>query len=41
LFGQLPLIEFEGKNLVQSSATTRFFAARGNLLGSTPDETVK
>ncbi len=41
LFGQVPLIEFEGKNIVQSGAASRFFAKRGNLLGDNEDECLK
>jgi len=41
LFGQVPLIEFEGKKLVQSSATARFFASRANLMGQTEEERLK
>jgi hypothetical protein len=38
LFGQLPLVEFNGKRLIQSNSTVRFFARKGNLLGSNEDE---
>lgn len=41
MFGQAPLCEFEGKNLIQSGATARFFAKRGNLLGDNEDEAVR
>jgi len=41
LFGQVPLIEFEGKNIVQSGSASRFFARRGNLLGDNEDECLK
>ena len=32
-FGQVPLVEYEGLDLVQSSATVRFFAKKANLCG--------
>jgi hypothetical protein len=41
MFGQVPLCEFEGKNLVQSGAAARFFARRGNLYGDNDDEAVR
>ena len=41
LFGQVPLIEFEGKNLIQSGSSARFFAKRGNLLGDNEKDAVK
>lgn len=40
-FGQVPLVEYDGKLLVQSGSTARFFAKRGNLLGDNDDELVK
>lgn len=33
-WGQVPLIEFEGKKLAQSLAITRYFAKKFNLVGS-------
>ena len=33
LFQQMPLVEFEGKNIIQSCAIVRYFARRGGLLG--------
>ena len=41
LFGQVPLVEFEGKLMVQSGSITRFFAKRGHLLGENDDEAFK
>nr|AYN44471.1 glutathione S-transferase A1/2-2 [Brachionus calyciflorus] len=38
VFGQLPLVEYEGNNLVQSCSTARYFAAKGDLLGSNEQE---
>jgi glutathione S-transferase len=34
-FNQLPLLQIDGLNLVQSGATIRYLARRGNLLGGT------
>ena len=33
LFQQLPLIEYEGKNMVQSGAIVRYFAKKAHLMG--------
>nr|QVK45602.1 glutathione S transferase [Brachionus paranguensis] len=41
LFGQLPMVEFEGYQLVQSSSIARFFANIANLLGSNEEEKLK
>nr|AYN44494.1 glutathione S-transferase A2 [Brachionus rotundiformis] len=41
LFGQLPLVEYEGQLLVQSGSMVRFFASKGNLLGSNEQEKLK
>ena len=41
IFNQVPLVEFEGKNMIQSGATARFFAKRGNLLGDGEDDSLK
>jgi len=38
LFGQIPMIEWNGKCLVQSCAIARMFAKRGDLLGSNEEE---
>nr|AYN44472.1 glutathione S-transferase A1/2-3 [Brachionus calyciflorus] len=38
VFGQLPLVEYEGNNLVQSCSTARYFAAKGDLLGANEQE---
>jgi len=35
IFNQLPLLQIDGLNLVQSGATIRYLAHRGNLLGGT------
>nr|QUF59391.1 glutathione S-transferase GSTA1/2 [Brachionus angularis] len=41
LFGQLPLVEFEGNFMVQSGSTARFFARRANLLGQNEQDIFK
>ena len=41
LFGQLPLIEYDGKLMTQSRAASRYFAKKGNLLGSNDDEELR
>ena len=41
LFGQLPLIEYDGKLITQSRAASRYFAKKGNLLGSNDDEELR
>ena len=41
LFGQLPLIEYDGKLITQSRAASRFFAKKGKLLGSNDDEELR
>ena len=38
LFNQVPLLEIDGKNLTQSTATTRYLARKGNLYGDTTDD---
>ena len=38
LFNQLPLLEIDGRNLTQSTATTRYLARKGNFYGDTPDD---
>jgi len=38
LFNQLPLLEIDGKNLTQSTATIRYLARKGNLYGDTADD---
>ena len=38
LFNQLPLLEIDGKNLTQSTATTRYLARKGNLYGDTEED---
>ena len=35
-FGQLPLLQIDGLDLVQSQAIIRYLAGKGNLLGSSP-----
>lgn len=39
-FGQLPLLQIDGIELVQSQAIVRYLARRANLMGSTPKEEV-
>ncbi|KNC48585.1 glutathione S-transferase [Thecamonas trahens ATCC 50062] len=41
LFGQLPLLEIDGLNLVQSMAMVRYLARRGHLYGATPEDAVE
>nr|AYN44493.1 glutathione S-transferase A1 [Brachionus rotundiformis] len=41
LFGQLPMVEYEGHHLVQSGSMARFFAGKGDLLGSNEEEKLK
>jgi hypothetical protein len=41
LFGQVPLLEIHGKNLVQSGAIVRYLAKLANLLGDNADDAVK
>jgi len=41
LFNQLPLLEINGMNLVQSGAIVRYLAHLGGLEPSTPEETVR
>lgn len=41
LFSQLPLVEYEGNNLVQSGSISRYFAGKGGLLGSNEQEKLK
>nr|AYN44513.1 glutathione S-transferase A1 [Brachionus plicatilis] len=41
LFGQLPMVEYEGHHLVQSASMARFFAEKGDLLGSDEEERLK
>ena len=41
LFLQVPLLEIDGKNLVQSSAIARYICRKGKLLGDNDDETTK
>jgi hypothetical protein len=41
LFGQLPQIEYDGKLMTQSRAASRYFAKKGNLLGSNDDEELR
>jgi hypothetical protein len=41
LFLQVPLLEIDGKNLVQSSAIARYICRKGNLLGDNEDDMTK
>ena len=41
LFGQLPLLQIDGLELVQSQAIVRHLAKRSNLCGNTPEEEAK
>nr|UOU03283.1 glutathione S-transferase alpha 1 [Brachionus rubens] len=41
LYGQLPMVEYEGNHLVQSCSIARYFASKGDLLGSTEQEKLK
>lgn len=36
MFGQMPLLQIDGINIVQSQAIVRYLARRGNLVGSSP-----
>jgi glutathione S-transferase len=40
-FGQLPLLQIDGLELVQSQAIVRYIAKRGNLIGSSAEEELK
>ncbi len=40
-FGQLPLLQIDGYDLVQSQAILRYLAKRANIAGTTPAEQVK
>lgn len=40
-FGQLPLLQIDGLEIVQSQAIVRYLAERGNLIGKTTTEKVK
>ncbi len=40
-FGQLPLLQIDGIEIVQSQAAVRYLARRGGLEGKTPDEVLK
>ncbi len=39
-FGQLPLLEIDGRNLSQSTAMTRYLARKGDFYGDGPDDWV-
>ena len=39
-FNQLPLLEIDGRNLSQSTATTRYLARKGGFYGDGPDDEV-
>ncbi|GFO11502.1 glutathione s-transferase alpha [Plakobranchus ocellatus] len=41
LFKQLPLLEIDGRNLVQSGAIVRYLGRKGGLCGKNEDETVQ
>ncbi len=41
LFGQLPLLQIDGLNLVQSQAMVRYLARKGGLEGVTEGERVR
>ena len=41
LFGQLPLLQIDGLNLVQSQAMVRYLARRGGLEGHTEGDRVR
>jgi glutathione S-transferase len=38
MFGQVPLLEIDGQNLVQSEACLRYLARKHDMLGATPAE---
>lgn len=38
LFGQVPLLEIDGHNLVQSEACVRYLARKHGMLGASPEE---
>lgn len=40
-FGQLPLLQIDDLEIVQSQAAVRYLAKRGKLMGATPQEEVK
>lgn len=40
-FGQLPLLQIDGIEIVQSQAAVRYLAKRGNLLGTNDEEILK
>jgi glutathione S-transferase len=37
-FAQTPLVEFQGKNMVQTQAIVHYFARKGNLIGRSAEE---
>ena len=40
-FGQLPMLQIDGLEIVQSQAIVRYLARRGKLCGASPDEEMK